>query len=279
MSSRPPRLKRFLLSPGVSIIIGVAGALLMVGQWWALAVSIIMATAMVAQIKTLTLYRGRNYPFIGMFMLLQAALMPDVIGLIVSVVTQVAIILILSSFLAPGNTRTIFFIYLMCGCGALFSRSFAFVALILIACIILLRAFSARGIVAAILGFITPSILYLPFHIDYLPELQAIYGAYLVPGYNLQLIVVGALTFIGALSTFLPSYGYPAQARARNMAILALGAGAIALPFIDSLNAAHYYGILNLCCAYILAHLASLNRHGWLYVVLVWAAALFLIFK
>lgn len=262
MSSRQPRLQRLLLSPGVSLMLGAVGAALMLGHWWALLGSVIMAAAMVTQIKALTLFRGRNYPFIGLFMLLQAALTPDAVGVIMGLVGLLALVLILNCFLSPENTRTFFFINLLCGLGALYFRSFAFLALLLMVCIILVRAFSARGLMAAFLGFITPAILVLPFNLQHIAYLKEIYTYWLLPGYSIPLIAVGVIAFFAMIATFLPSYGYPAQARARNMVILGLTAGALLLAFVDSTHSAAYFALLNLGTAYCLTHLAALRRHA-----------------
>lgn len=275
MLTRQPRLQRILLSPGVSLIMGAVGALLMFGHWGALVVSIVMAAAMTSQIKVLTLFRGRNYPFVGLFMLLQAALTPDAVGTIMGITALAALILLLHSSLEPDNTRTFFFIYLLCGIGALFCRSFAFLAALLTVGMVLVRAFSARGLMAAFLGFITPAILFLPFGLEqHMSKLQEVYLHWLAPGYSVPLLVVTVIAFVGGCTTFLPSYGYPAQARARNMTILGLTIGAIVLPFVDGSHAAQYFAMLNLCAAYILTHLAAIRRAGWIWVVLTWIGAI-----
>lgn len=274
MPSRQPRLQRFLLSPGVSLIAGAVGAALMFGHWWALLASILMAAAMVTQIKALTLFRGRNYPFIGLFMLLQAALTPDITGILLALTALFSLILLLRCFLAPQNTRTFFLINLLCGLGALYARSFAFLALLLLLCLILVRAFSLRGLMASVLGFITPAILILPFDLQRFSALHTIYASRLVPGWSVPLTVVAAIAFLSVIATFLPAYGYPAQARARNMTILGLAVGALALPFLDFAHAPAYFALLNLTTAYCLTHLASLRRHSWPYILLTWIITL-----
>lgn len=281
MPERPSRLQRIILSPGVSTLVGLAGLLLMLAgaatPWLTLGLTAAISAAMVYEIKARGLFRGFNFPFAGLFPLLQAAMMPDSTGAILAAVALVSLIMIMLCFSRPDATRVFFTVFLICGLGALGSRSFAFLALLMLLAIILVRAFSMRGFVASVLGFITPAILCWPLSPETITQLPELYSEPFLPGYDSTLIVIAGMALLSGLATFLPSYGYPAKSRARNMAMLGLTAGAIALPFLDFANAASFSALLNLCCAYNLTHLASLKRFGWIYVALACTCALTLV--
>lgn len=272
---RPSALKRIILSPGVSVLAGIAGALLMMLSaefaWAGLALSAAISAVMVYEMKARMLFRGHYYPFAGLFMLAQAAAMPDLTGMAMLAAGATGLIVLMHCFNRPDFTRSIFLVFLLCGLGATAHRCFALLAALMLLCVILVRAFSLRGLVAALLGLVTPAILLLPFRPDHGLSLLADYSRYFVPGYSAELIAVGAVALLSAMAVFLPSYGYPAKTRARNMSILGLAIGSIALPFLDFEHWRNYLGLMNLCCAYNLCHLASLKQRGWIYVVIGWA--------
>lgn len=283
MQERPKAIQRIIQSPTVSVLAALAatGPMLLHGgndAWIAALLSAVIAALMVSQIKARVLYRGAYYPFVGIFMLAQAAMTADVAGSVFTCVAIAALTVLLICYNQPEATRAFFVIYLMCGLGALFDRSYSLLSALLLVALILVRAFSARGLMACLLGFITPAIIALPLQFIEVSKVITTYSQGFTPGYSIPLIVIGSIAFIAGIATFLPAYGYPARSRARNMAILGLTAGAIALPFIDFANAHRYTGLLNVCMAYNVCHFISNKRAGWIYIIIMWLAMGVLIF-
>lgn len=278
MHERPKAIQRILLSPATSILMAIIALGLMsawVGcSWIVTLLSLIIAALMTSQIKARALYNGVYYPYLGIFLLLQAAMPPSIEGIVLTLVAIVVITTLLICFNVPSATRALFLIFLACGTGALFNRSYALLAGIFLVATILVRAFSARGLVASLLGFITPAIITLPTKIVNYQIVLSAYNKYFAPGYDTELIIIAFAALIAGSITFLPSYGYPARSRARNMTILGITIGAAILPFIDFANAENYYGLLNLCVAYNICHMASLKHSGWIYIVLTWGILL-----
>jgi len=267
MRDRAARIKSLLLSPGVSIAVALIGLIELTGyrDWWLpAALSAAVGALMVYEIKARTLYRGPNFPFIGLFMLLQAAVNPTLTGCLTAAVAAMAMTALFLCFSRPGETRTIYLIGLFCGVGALGARCFLMLAGALLTALVLVRAFSMRGLVASLLGLLTPLIILGGFGLYNPDRLIEIYSGPWLIGFNLPTLSAGAIAAMFAIAMFLPSYGYTAKARARNMAMLGLTAWAIALPILDSVHHTDYLPLVNLCAAYNVSHFAATRRFGWI---------------
>lgn len=275
MQERPKAIQRIIQSPIVSILValGAAGIILYSGerQSWVIALlSGVIGALMLSQIKARVMFRGAYFPFLGIFMLAQAAMIPDISGVILTLVAVMCLTVLLICFNQPEATRSFFVIYLAFGTGALFERCYGLVALVMFAALILVRCFSARGLTASILGFITPAIIALPLKLTDASRIITIYSSDFIPGSSITVIAVSVIACMAGIATFLPAYGYPARSRARNMAMLGLTAGTLALPFLDSANAESYFGLVNVCMAYNVCHFLSLRRFSWIYIILIW---------
>lgn len=267
MRDRAARIKSLLLSPGVSVAIALIGLIELTGyrDWWLpAAISAAVGALMVYEIKARALYRGPNFPFIGLFMLLQAAVNPTLTGCLTAAVAAMAMTALFLCFSRPGETRTIYLIGLFCGVGALGARCFLMLAGALLTALVLVRAFSMRGLVASLLGLLTPLIILGGFGLYNPDRLIEIYSGPWLIGFNLPTLSAGAIAAMFAIAMFLPSYGYTAKARARNMAMLGLTAWAIALPILDSVHHTDYLPLVNLCAAYNVSHFAATRRFGWI---------------
>lgn len=260
-----------MLSPGMSVIIGLAGV---VGLWtytggWLLAlISLAVAALLVYNIKARALYKGQPFPVGALFLLLQAASVVSLTGCLTAAVAVASMAFIFLCFSKPRETKTVFLIYLFCGIGALGARSFLLLAGALLLALILVRAFSMKGLVAALLGLVTPLIILGGFGVYDIDRLVAVYATAWHPGFDAPTLFSCAVAVVFALAMFLPSYGYPAKARARNMAVLGLTACAVAMPFVDSVNAPDYLPLVNVCAAYNIGHFAATKRFGWVAAVL-----------
>lgn len=276
MQERPKAIQRIIQSPTISILValGATGTILFHGEnaWLIALLSVATATLMFSQIKARVMYRGAYYPFLGIFMLAQSAIMPSLSGSILTLITVMALTALLICYNQPWATRTFFVIYLAFGTGALLDRSYSLMGLLLFAALVLVRCFSARSLVASILGYITPAIITLPLNIIDINAVISAYNQAFTIDYSLPLTAIGGIAFLAGASTFITAYGYPARSRARNMAMLGLTVGAIALPFLDFANVGMYTGLLNICMAYNVCHFISQKRISWLYIVVMWLA-------
>lgn len=263
-----------MLSPGVSILAGLVGIYgLSVNSnefWLALLPTVLTAALVVQQLKVRKLYSGAQFPFIGLFIALQAATSSTFTGSFIALIAACAMSVMFLCVQRPDQTQPIFLTYLVCGIGALFCRSYALLAVALFVPLILVHAFSMRGLVAAFLGIITPFMIATGFNLCDLSQLTEVYAGAWRFGFDLPTIVVAALAVLSAMATFLQAYGYPAITRARNMSLLGLTGCALALTFADVNTARDFLPLLNLCTAYNIAHFVASRLFGWIAVVFVW---------
>lgn len=275
--TRADKIKNFILSPGVSILAGVLALALWsrtaAFSFQAAALSVLTAALITREIKARTLYRGPNFTIIGLFIMLQAATGATFTGSIIALTAAIALTGIISCFSRPEKTRLLFLIYMVFGLGAMVSRSFAVLAPIMLAPVILIRAFSPQGLMAAILGFITPTIILCGLGICDFFALQAIYTATFTGPISLTSIAAVSTAVLSVIATFFRSYGYPAKMRAGNLAILGLTLLASAAPLINAHDAGDYLPLVNLCTAYNIAHFSAYKKFGWIAAVIVWIAA------
>lgn len=274
MRDRVQRINSFMLSPGMSVIFGLIG---LVGLWsyhsgWLLAlVSLAVAVILVYNVKARALFKGQSFPVGALFLLLQAASPGSPAGCLTALVAAVAMAFVFLCFSRPGETKAFFLIFLFCGIGALGARSFLLLAVALMPALMLVRAFSMRGLVASLLGLVTPLIILGGFGLYDIGSLEALYGGgtWRFVGFDAQTLFSCGLAVVFALAMFLPAYGYPAKARARGMAILGLTACVVVMPFVDSVNAADCLPLVNVCAAYNAGHFAATKRFGWIAALLV----------
>lgn len=271
--------QRILLSPGVSVIIALASlAALLIkspGAWIVALLSAAIGAFGAYQIKARALFKGPNFPFIGLFLALQAATMPSLTSTLMAVVAMGALVLIMLLFQHPEQTPLIFLIMLVCGLGGLGARCFLLLAPVLMIALMCVGAMSMRGFVASFLGLLTPAIICIGFGF-YNPEtLELLYGDKWFEGVNTAVVVAGIPAVVFALTTFLTAYGYPLKQRARNMAVMSLTVTSILLSIADSANALDYVGIINICSAFWAAHYAATRRMGWLAILLTLGFAIY----
>ena len=285
MLNKPTLVDRILLSPGVTALVSIVAIILMIthgGMWYvtALAAAAVGITFAI-QIRRRAIFHGPNAPFCSIFMLFMAALMPGIPECALLMVAEVSLIAVFLNFAKPGATRTIFTLMLLNGIGALFFRPFAALALIIVGALIIVRAMNVHGVMAALLGLLTPLICYAPicrFDFSKLADVYA--GPYLVMpeprGKLTMTIALSTLACISAAMTFLMSYGYPAKARARNMTIYLLTFAPILFLIADYTNVIAYLTLVAFGATYHLSHLAASRRGGWIAAAIGWITGIVL---
>ncbi|MCM1310619.1 MAG: hypothetical protein NC301_06300 [Bacteroides sp.] len=275
MNDRAYRIKRVILSPAVSVLIAAcACAALLSADRAGVPALIAVCVMMVYNVKARILYKGANYPFAAMFMVLSTVFGATLTGSLTALYVAGSLTVLYFLYQRREQTKVIFLIFLVCGLGALWSRSYLLIAAAMVVVTILMRAMSLRGFVAALLGFITPLIILGGF---WLIDIFTLIETYLQPfyfGFDIHQLFISTVALLFGIVMFLPSYGYPAKQRARNMAMLGLTACSVVLPIIDHANALDYAGIINICGAYNIAHFAATRRFGWIGGLLVIIGAL-----
>lgn len=271
-------LQNILLGPVASIVLAIAGLSAMIasgtGHWLTGLISAAIGAFGVYQIKGRGLFKGPNFPFIGLFLILQAAALPGFTSTMLALLALVATVGIMLCFQQPDQTRLIYLITLVCGFGALGARCFLLLAGALIIELMFVRAFSMRGFVASVLGLLTPLIILAGFGIYDPMHLVGLYGSRWFVDINAPALITAIPAVIFALSMFLTVYGYPAKQRARNLAIMSLTGSAIIMAMVDSANGDHYMALINLLSAYWVNHFAATHRFGWTVILLTIAFAI-----
>lgn len=281
MLSRAKRWKSLTLSPGVSVIFAILGAILIFFRSneaiYLLPFDIAIGALLVYEIKARGLFKGPNFPVLAVFMLLQAVSGYSLWGCVIALVGIVGLTLASHNYENKENTRLIFSLFLTCGIGALWHRSFLFLTPVMMAGFIAMKALSMRGIVAIFLSLLTPAILCLSIGIITPDQIIAEYSRPLTPVFMVEnmwsqrvIIATSTAVIIACAIMFLPSYGYPAKQRTRNMAIIIAGLLTIVPPLLASEVATEFVPLLNVIIAYETAHFAATRDFGWIAVVISW---------
>ncbi|MDE6229064.1 MAG: hypothetical protein K2M40_04665 [Muribaculaceae bacterium] len=271
-SERGSLIQSIILGPIVSVVFALVGLGVMAlypGGWLDGLLSLAIAALAVYQIKGRGLYKGPNFPFAGLFMVLQAAVRPSLTSTVLAAVALPAMIGAMLCFQQRGQTRLIFLMMLVCGLGALGARCFLLLAGALMIALICLRAFSMRGFVASVLGLLTPLIILAGFGVYDPHHLVEVYGGRWFSGFYLPALIAAAPAAVFALAMFLQSYGYPAKQRARNLAMMTLTGCSLLMAIGDSANGYDYLALINLSTAYWVSHFAATRRFGWPAVLLI----------
>lgn len=286
MLSKSARWKALILSPGVSVIMAASGILLVVlysASWLlSLPLSVAISALMVYEIKARRLYKGPNFPFAALFMLLQAVSGNSISGCLIALVALLGLIMACHCYDDKSQTKVTFSFFLICGVGLLLDRCYALLIPILVFVFVSVRAMSLRGVVAILLAIFTPAILLFSIGVvtpdavmsEYSRPWPQIIDVQASGQQFITVVATAGLALICALAMFLTAYGYPAKQRARNMSVMVLTAGAILLPMLDFADASQFMPLLNLCIAYHVAHFASTRTFGWIAAVLLWMIAI-----
>lgn len=286
MLRRKSRLDIILLSPTFNIIVALVAAVLILlfgggARFLSLFVSLAVAPLFFLIIRSRELFKAPPWVFPPLFILFQAAFRLSPFGLGLLLLAVASFFVVSLNFMKPKHSRVAFTLCLPVGFAALFLPSILLWVPILIGILAGLKAFSLRSFMAIILALITPWILFPGFclisaHIDLLEQLFARYASLRFsfnPLLGLQYYIPALLALLGALFTFLISYGYPARMRAHNMSFYLLGSGVIIMPMFDPLGVALWLPLINLCAAYFWTHFITIARSGRVIYILLLTAS------
>lgn len=294
MLTKATRPERILLSPAFSIGLALCAAAVMalwggVENWLAIPLSILLGAVASVRVRARSLFKGPTFTVLSTFMLLQAASAQSVNGCLLACFALATTIILFFCFMQPDVTRLFFLLFLANGAIAVFRPQWLMWAVVMLSVMISIRAFSMRGLVAALLGLITAYII-IPvwsaaFSADPISVLEHFLQPYAEAVFVPVQILSEAFMFSAAacillsLMTFLTAYGYPVQARSLNMAIFVISLGAIVFPLITVGGDMLWLPLLNLCTAYHAAHLIASNRGGWIFAVIIWVVITLFIIK
>lgn len=284
--SRPSRIERIVMAPVTSGVITIAAAAYTLLRsdtttlWW-VTFSVALGAFWAFQGKARRMFKGQSATILPFFVLLQGLCVMDWGGCILAVVAVLSLLALFGIQNRRDDTRTIFALFLVPGVGLFFSPLWIGWAAILVLLTIVLRTYSLRGLVASILGLVTPAVALVPVAsffpsdplFDFLDRAFAAYVAFHVYppfAFDLSYFVAAAVCIICGTVNYFTAYGYTARPRERNMAVCAIAAGAALMACIDFYNLAFWLPVMNLCGAYMLGHVCATRRSGWAIALIVW---------
>lgn len=286
MLKKASRPERIFLGLAFSVALSLCSAIIMAvtgaetDRWVVILLSLALGLVTSLQIRTHSLFKGPAFPMFSVFMLLQACGEPTLSGTLLAAYAFICCFVIFFFFMEPQFTRVFYLLFLINGCIAVYSPQWILWAPVMLALMISLRCFSARGLVASLLGLLTPYVLIPIWTTAITRSLEpviALANNYLNPLFVFPIepthayIFSAGLCVLLILATFLTVYGYPAKARARNMSIFVISAGAIVFPLFTAEGFEFWLPLLNLTTAYYAAHLISaFKRAGWVIALILW---------
>ena len=295
LTSAKTRPERILLSPAFSIFLGLCGAIVYALRGGgivfdiALLLSLILGATAAVQVRARAMFKGNGYPLFPTFLLLQAASPGSLEGTGLALFAFASLIVYFFCFSQPEFTRTFFLLFLLTGIGAVYSPPWLLWAALSLVIIMAIRAFSMRGLVAAILGLMTPFVLIPVITVvatQSLEPLMELLSNYQRPLFDFPIqlsdnyLFSASLCALLALGTFLTAYGYPTRRRAQNMAVYVVTIGAIAFPLFTVGGEALWLPMINLCAAYHAVHFIVANkRAGWVLAIIIWTIIIGFIVK
>ncbi len=290
--SRPERI---FLGPQFAIFLSLCSAAVMAVRDFApegiavIVISLTLGVIASARIRAHALFKGPTFTFLGVFMLLQACAAPSFAGTLLAAYAFASTVAFFMCFMQPQLTRIFFLLFLLTGTAAVFSPPWILWGVVALALMISVRAFSFRGLVAALLGVITPFIIipvWSTIITRSLETVERILDVYRQPLFDFPLILSDEFIFSAILCilltllTFLTAYGYPAKPRARNMSIFVLSAGAIIFPCCTIGGDEFWLPLLNFSTAYHASHfIATYKRVGWVLALIIYASIIAFIVK
>lgn len=294
MLRRASRPERIFLSPAFSILLSVCALIFMAFQgggaekWIVMPLSVALGVVSTVQVRARALYKGPNFPVLSTFLLLQAAAAQTLSGCLLATYALLTAVVLFFCFLRPQSTRVFFLLFLVTGTAGVFSPQWLLWGAVTLMLMITVRAFSMRGLVASLLGIITPFIIIpvgaVAFSLS-LEPLEQLLAPYLQPLFGIpgRLPVAyffsAALCVVIGLAAFLTAYGYPAKARSRNMSVYVMSIAAIVFPLLTVGGAPLWLPLLNLCTAYHAAHFIATRRTGWVFALVIWVVILAFIIR
>ena len=210
--------------------------------------------------------------FAGTFVIMQCAL-PSVLGQVsdgslLCLLVLLAVIPLYASFQKPERTRSIYLVFCILAFGSLSDYSYlAYMVAFFMGCL-QMRCLSFRGVLAMVLGLITPLWILVGFGVVNplefkLPQMTGLLDE-LDLNELIQIIVyTGVTLIIGCVLgvwNLIKIYGYNARARAYNGFWTVLSGITLLMLFVDYTHWFIYIPMLNCCTAVQIGHFFAINQ-------------------
>lgn len=233
--------------------------------------------------RRFNLLRSVSPLFAGMFLIMQGA-EPAISGQvydgsILCLVVLVAIIPLFSTFQLPDRTNLIYLIFCLLAAGSMTNYSYiAYMATFFLGCF-QMQCLSFRGILAMILGMITPLWILTGFGVIDLTELKlpvlvSVFEAMDRPELVQTLVYAIVTLLIGIVFgawNLIRIYNYNSRTRAYNGFWTLLSLTTVALLLLDYYHWFIYLPMLNCCTAVQIGHFFAINKlkRGYFIVVCI----------
>ena len=274
--SRPTPADRVFTSRGVTAIMVMVGLIVMASSGVAPAavvMSLLPAAALAVLNKVYNLTHSTSMLYVGLYMLMQAVMPAEiqtVAGLTFASVTLVATGIMFLCFHAPHHRRTIFMVFFTLGIGSLFSSAYWTLILVFILGVYNMRAFTLRGVVAALLGLLTPPLLLMGYGVMAprlpMPDFRPVTPEAVIAAPDVfvsGLALTGCCVLAGSVCVLL-TYGFQAESRNYNASIHILTLYAIVMFFLDFGHSHCYMPLLAVCAAYQTALFSTSRARGYI---------------
>ena len=233
---------------------------------------------MVVQNRTFNILRSYSVTFIGLFILMSAAL-PSVAlafngGSLLAPVMMLCLMTLMASYRRTEMTRRVFLVFCLLSAGAMVQYGFIMFLPVMLMGMAQMQIMTLRSLVASLLGIATPWIILLTFGYDTqplfrTPEFVSIFEEMPEPKAVHFLITVGITLLISlgiGLANIFKILTFNAKARAMNGLLSVTTVMTMAMTIIDITNIYFYVTLLNACTAYQVGHFFAMNvrRRGYL---------------
>jgi hypothetical protein len=248
--------------------------------------TIIIASLMIGINRMFNLLRATSLLDASLFLIMSMStpvLLTQLVGTPLSIILLICLILLYSSYSAPGETRNVFAIFFILSAMTTTQYCYAlYIPVFMIGCA-QMRILSGRTIVAGLLGLITPwwialgSGLVEPSQI-HMPEFESIFGDF---DFSEQLPmfasagITALLLIFGWVLNFPQMIAYNARMRAINGVMSILSLMTLVAVCADFTNISAYVPTLCLCSAFQLGRFFTWKKYDRSYIFI---ATIFIIY-
>lgn len=246
-----------------------------------LGLNVLLALLLIYINRHFNLLRSVSLLYATMFVTMQGA-QPSVTGqlydgTIICLLVLLAVLPLYNSFQKPNYTRSIFLSCCIIGFGAMTDYSYVVYVIVFLLGLPQMRCLSLRGVLAMLLGVITPIWICAGFGIIDLtnleiPQFVSIFKA-LDTHELLQLLVYTGYTLflciLFGVFNMLHIYGYNARSRAYNGFWILLSLATVVLMVLDYYHLMIYLPMLNCCTSIQTGHFFVINNQRRSYFVIL----------
>lgn len=256
-----------------------------ISHWLALVVNVLIVLLMVTINRRFNLLRSMSLTFVAMFLVMEAATPAALMwfsgGQMAALIVVWCMAMMFSVYHHRKRTKRIFLAFCLIAAASMFQYGFVvYIPVMLLGCA-QMRVLSLRGVMAALLGIITP--LWIVFGLGlaapadaHLPELANPFNA-LDYNLSLQLFATLGLTLLTGLVTgtfnLIRVLSLNARTRALNGLLSAIGIVTGVMAMLDFTNVEFYIPLLNACTAFQIGLFFRFNSGDRAYIIILFLLA------